>query len=500
MYYLHRHAALFLGLLCFSLSSYSTVLNPAYAPVFMQDEVSIIEIEMDDDDKQLLIHPANVTLDTYYTASIRFVNSIIDTTIENAGIRIRGNTSRNNPKKSFKIDFKEFGGDQFYKLKKLNLKPNNNDPSQMREYLTTLVYRELEVPVARAGYSEVYINNEYMGIYLNVENIDDEFIDRRFGNEEGNLYKCRWGTTLEKSINAYDPDFFELKTNETINDRSKLEELINLLNEKDDGNWNEAIQTIFDVDLYLRQLAVEAMVGHWDGYSYNINNFYLYENPETGKIVFVPYDMDNTWGIDWVGRDWAKRDLLHWSSDYFKTPLTTRILAIPEFNDRYITYLYEVIAFLKSQDYFYSTVNDLFDLLSTSIEEDSYYPLTFGYSSDNFFESYETAFGGHVDYGIWNYIDTRIAYAEKQLPERNAVESIKGTNFAVYPNPMKGNHLTLSGAGSINSTISIYDSWGKPINYTIDEAHRTLTFGQELLPGLYILKSGVETRRFVVGR
>jgi hypothetical protein len=39
-------------------------------------------------------------------------------------------------------------------------------------------------------------------------------------------------------------------------------------------------------------MAVEVMLDHWDGYTFNIKNYEVYHNPETGRIVFMPHDLD----------------------------------------------------------------------------------------------------------------------------------------------------------------------------------------------------------------
>ena len=82
--------------------------------------------------------------------------------------------------------------------------------------------------------------------------------------------------------------------------------LVDVLNHTPEAQFKEAIESVFNVESYLHYLAVEALVGHWDGYSYNKNNFYLYENDDTGLVEFIPYDVDNTFGIDWVGGDWGQ--------------------------------------------------------------------------------------------------------------------------------------------------------------------------------------------------
>jgi hypothetical protein len=112
--------------LVLSEESYCQNINPANNKVFVQNEVSIIKLTLNETDKQNLVFPDDPSIDQYYPAELHFKNSLIDTVLNPIGIRIRGNTSRASYKKSFKIDFKEYGGEQFYKLKKFNLKPNNN--------------------------------------------------------------------------------------------------------------------------------------------------------------------------------------------------------------------------------------------------------------------------------------------------------------------------------------------------------------------------------------
>lgn len=495
---LFSYRQLIFCIFCFAVTSgYSKDLNPAFNKVFLPGEVTIIEIFMDENDKQILINPKDLYADIYYPADFHYKNSKLDTTVNNVGIRLRGKTARGSKKKPFKIDFKEYGGEQFLKLKKLNLKPNTNDPSQLREYLTTLIYRKMDVPVARANYTEVYINGEYMGVYLNVENIDDEFVDRRYDNEDGNLYKCVYGTTLQLSNDPYDNKLFELKTNEDVNDRKTLENFIELINDKSVSNWSEKISAVFEVDNYLKQLAVEAMTGHWDGYTYNINNYYLYENPETGKIVFIPYDMDNTWGIDWVGKDWGTRDLLDWSSDANNTPLSNRLLEVKEFKDKYIRYLYEVLGYFKDYQYFDSIRTNHYSLLSNSIDRDLYFLMSFNFEHSDFYASWEEAAGGHVKYGIADFIETRIRYAEMQLPEITGNDVLETKSFQIYPNPCYGEAINISSFNGDIENLSIFNSLGSKVEFN-QAGKNKLTFKNKLCKGIYIIKYEDKSGKFIV--
>ena len=97
---------------------------------------------------------------------------------------------------------------------------------------------------------------------------------------------------------------------------------------------------IFNLDDYLKIIAMDIFTGNWDGYIYNKNNFYLYHNTATGKFEYIPYDLDNTLGIDWLDRDWGRRDIYDWEQHGDEVrPLYTRIMGIPELKDQYSFYM-----------------------------------------------------------------------------------------------------------------------------------------------------------------
>jgi spore coat protein H len=469
-------------------------INPDFDAIFVQNELSIIELEMNELDKQALVYPDDPSLDIYFQAEMHFKNSKIDEFIPKVGVRIRGNTSRNKVKKSFKIDFKEYGGEQFYQLKKMNLKPNTNDPSMLREALSWMMYRKHNVPAARVSFVELYMNGEFMGVYQNVENIDDEFVDRRFGNEEGNLYKCTWGATLAKNSDLYNNQNIEIKTNETVNDRSKLVEFVKLLNSTPSESWETQMEAVFAVDDYLRQLAVEALIGHWDGYAFNTNNYYLYENPESGRIHYIPYDLDNTWGIDWIGFDWGTKDLLSWHSRSLSVPLTTQLLKRDRYFNIYVDYLNEVLEQWFSMENYMQLYHQV---IKESVGSDEYYLLDFGFNYDDFLNSIDVAWGRHVAYSLRGYSQTRYETAREQIPVSTHVPyNNQLKTMVLYPNPANGIYIHVKGMSETLS-LKVYNSRGEAIPFDLEE-NQTLYFPQPLSKGLYVVKHGNNTAKFSV--
>ena len=57
-------------------------------------------------------------------------------------------------------------------------------------------YQDIGMKSSRASHVTLYINNEYFGLYLSVEHIDDTFISKNFDNDNGNLWKCIWPADL----------------------------------------------------------------------------------------------------------------------------------------------------------------------------------------------------------------------------------------------------------------------------------------------------------------
>ncbi|MDP4743113.1 MAG: CotH kinase family protein, partial [Schleiferiaceae bacterium] len=102
-----------------------------------------------------------------------------------------GNTSRNSGKKSFKISFNSFqSGARWEGLKDLNLNSEHNDPSISRARIGWHLLSDLGLAASRVSPVRLYINGDFYGLYANVEHINDDYVERRYGGKAGNLYKC----------------------------------------------------------------------------------------------------------------------------------------------------------------------------------------------------------------------------------------------------------------------------------------------------------------------
>ena len=386
--------------------------------VFKDDVVPKIHISLPADSLNAILDPVNRDSDYHYKASFVFDNGNIKDTLEEVGFRLRGNTSRKAAKKSFKISFNEFDSDQeFYGLEKMNINGEHNDPSLSRAKLSFDFLRKMQVPASRTNHVELYINNTYFGLYLNVEHIDEQFTQSRFGSE-GPLYKCIYGADLAyrgAAASNYNLSYYELKNPKGSRDYEDLAKFIDVLNNTSDEDFLCAIENVFNVERYLKCLVMDVLTGNWDGPNYNKNNFYLYYNESTGLMEYIPYDLDNTLGVDFIGRDWSTRDIYTWSKGSSGRPFYDKILSNSEFRDRYSYWMNEAVQGYFHPDSMSQKAYAIKTIIQNAAERDTIRTLDYGFSISDFNNSFGYFSKDHVKMGIVDYVQRRIKAVKEQL-------------------------------------------------------------------------------------
>lgn len=429
---------------------------PENGPLFIDTVVPRIDITINPDTLAWIY--ANVYSDTEFRAKFVFDNGINRDTIDPVGFRLRGNTSRVSKKKSFNISFKKFiSGGKLYGLEKLNLNGEHNDPSIMRAKIMWDILRKWEIPAPRANHVRVYINGNYYGLYLNVEHIDEEFVMNRFGNKDGNLYKCTYPADLVykgNDPNLYkflsgDTRAYELKINESIDDYTDLADFIDKLNRTANDNLACSLDEIFNIYDYLKVIAVDIFCGNWDGAIYNKNNFYLYHNTKTNKFEYIPYDVDNTFGIDWFGIDWGKISMYSWQPGGTQyRPIYNRILNESKLRRQFSYYAYQLINNSINIEELMQSIENRKNMIAPYVLIDSYYTKDYGFYYADFLNSFTTSFGRHVKYGIYPYLQTRKESMNQQVELFTMLPVIK------YIAHQRGENQTISFKAKVEVAVA----------------------------------------------
>ncbi len=226
------------------------------------------------------------------------------------GVRFKGNSSLQSSwqagilKLSFKLDFDEFEDDypqidnqRFYGFKKLSLKNNFDDNSMLREKVATDVFRNAGLAASHTAFYTVYVDHgdgpQYFGVYTLVEEIDDTVLDEQFSDDNGNLYKPD-GDAASFASGTYNEEEYVKKNNEDEADFSDVESLLGILNSAtrmtDAAAWRSDLEGVLDTDVFLKYLAVNTVIQNWDTYGRMTHNYYLYNDPATSKLTWIPWD------------------------------------------------------------------------------------------------------------------------------------------------------------------------------------------------------------------
>ncbi|HUW92789.1 MAG TPA: CotH kinase family protein [Bacteroidales bacterium] len=406
---------------------------PDNGPLYTDTVVPRIDITINPDTLDWIYkNPAN---DLEFHAKFVFNNGTVCDTIDPVGFRLRGNTSRYSKKKSFKVSFNTFTpGGKYYGVEKLNLNGEHNDPSVMRSKVMWDILRKWGIPAPRANHVELFINGRYYGLYINVEHIDEEFVFSRFGNKNGNLYKCLYPADL--NYLGSDPDdykllsgdrrVYELTTNKEEDNYSDLAALTDVLENSPDNKLACELEELFNTYDYLKIIAADIFCGNWDGYIYNKNNYYLYHNTATGKMEYIPYDVDNTFGIDWFGVDWAALNIYAWHpGGTEKRPLYSRLINNPELRKQFTYYANQLITTTIDIDSLMLSIEDRKNMIAPFIAEDPFYPLDYGYDYNDFLLSCTKAIGAHVKWGLYPFFHARSMSMSQQIESGAMVPVIK---------------------------------------------------------------------------
>ncbi|MCK4679133.1 MAG: CotH kinase family protein [Bacteroidales bacterium] len=431
---MHKIISLFVLMMAFTALNGQPVF-PDNGPLYNDETVPRIDITIDPGTLEWLYQYENLESNIEFSARFVFDNGEIRDTIEPVGFRLRGNTSRYSNKKSFKVSFNTFtSGGKYFGVEKLNLNGEHNDPSVMRAKVCWDILRKWEIPASRSNHVQLYINDEYYGLYLNVEHIDEEFVKSRFEKNDGNLFKCLYPADLDYlgsnpdlyKMFAGDRRVYELKTNTEADDYSDLAEFINVLNNTPEDELVCRLDEVFNIYDYLKVIAVDILTANWDGPIYNKNNFYLYHNTTSDKFEYIPYDLDNTLGIDWFGVDWANRNIYNWSPGSNEPrPIYNRLMDNVELRDQYSNYIKTLVLSTIDFDSLNNALLQTRNRILPYITNDYYYTLDYGFSTSDFMNSLWHAFGAHVKHGISQFLQERTASIISQVENEEMSPVIK---------------------------------------------------------------------------
>ncbi|EIE82833.1 hypothetical protein G6F46_011184 [Rhizopus delemar] len=327
------------------------------------------------------------------------ITHITATTVKhfvNCGFSISGRTSRYFNKLPYiiKIPKNDYNLNGFRHIK---LRTTDNDPSYIREYLTTEILRAVNQPATRASFARVYFNDRPIGLFIITEKYDTTWLNQNFNRQRdkvyynGILYEGHGGRSSNnradlsfKGLGAFKDAAYEIseapsKGENSFNELNDFTKFINdqstmMLNARDRVimentaavEWEKHI----DVDGFLANMAVEFFLGFGDGYLQNTNNYYLYKDPQVGRFVYIPWDFDYNMGN---GPFKMESILVGDYSEFGKIeelPLTAGILSVPKYRQRFEDILFEIATKIMDTKISFPVIDSVVNLIREDVAWD----------------------------------------------------------------------------------------------------------------------------------
>jgi spore coat protein CotH len=188
------------------------------------------------------------------------------------------------------LNFEKFApGQSFHGLHKISL----NNSVQDRSFITEKICRELfeaaGVPVPRTGHAKVELNGRDLGLRVLAEGWNKQFLKRYFKDVRGNLYDGGFVQDVYDSL--------EVNCGQNPKNNSGLRALASAAREPDLSKRFTRLEQTLDVDRFLSYVAMDVIQCDWDGYAINKNNWRIFHDLESNKMVFFPHGLDQMFGV-----------------------------------------------------------------------------------------------------------------------------------------------------------------------------------------------------------
>lgn len=356
---------------------------------------------------------------------------------EGVGVRFRGNNSYQTGMKRNPLQIKlnhtdKDASHQGYTSVKLS--SALRDPSMVREVLFHEIAAQY-MPSPQASYTKMFVNNEYIGVFVNLESIDGQFLRIHYGSDDRPFFKagvdykpndtpagCKQNIfgalEYEENLDCYRNNF-EMKSDRGW---SALQEMTRILN-REMGK----IESVLDVDRALWMLALNNVMVNLSSYTGARSvNYFLYQD-NNGRFQPVHWDLNLAFGSfknTGAGSDLELRSLqrldplLH--ADNALRPLIKQLLSDPLYRKIYLAHVRQINDDFFANSEYEKRAKELQAMIVVPYSDDKYKQ----YSMDEFQNSLKATTGNRSKIpGITELMSKRARFLQTH-PELTALPSL----------------------------------------------------------------------------
>ncbi len=299
--------------------------------LFDEDSLRTIDLQF-----SMLSYHSYLVNSWYYSPSERIPATLTlnGITYDSVGVRYKGNSTfclpndNFNPKVPYNIDMNYFVDDQqLLGYNKMKLANAWMDPTFVKQIVSSNIYRRY-LPSGESNLVKLNVQGNYLGLYVNDESINKQFLKKHFDEKSGPLFKCdnidRFCDTAN-APSAMPPNLFYMGDDTT--------DYYNSYDMKSDYGWTELvnliktihldfdnIDSVLNVDRTLWAFAVNQVIQNLDCYNtYYVHNYYLYQTKD-GLFQMIPWDLDNSFSGAIMGFDYWNPSNIYEYDPYFTGP------------------------------------------------------------------------------------------------------------------------------------------------------------------------------------
>jgi hypothetical protein len=281
---------------------------------------------------------------------------------EQVSVKRRGNTSRRDAKVNISVylDNDEESG----LPRQLCLLNCIRDPSYQRVRLAFDLLGLARCPVRLSVYAELTLNGFYYGTYVAMPPLDDYHFKQMLpGIKHRAIFKGNYGDLPggaplamrgSQGSDYFTPNSrtesrsYEPRNDTPDSDYDALASFITAFHSQDPSSpaFFDTVRQILDVEGFLRTMVAVNLLGSWDTYYLNSQNYFLHlAIDDKGKkppfATFSLNDVDSLLGVSWPGqkRNWQDKDLLFRGKEIGQIPLITKLLANSKFQAYYMDFM-----------------------------------------------------------------------------------------------------------------------------------------------------------------
>jgi CotH kinase protein/Lamin Tail Domain/Secretion system C-terminal sorting domain len=392
--------------------------------LFDPTQIVKIEIEFPTTNWDFRLDTSEAGADNFTFAKSVKING---TKLDSVGVKWRGNTTFDaaQAKNPLHIELNTFvSGQNFEGQNDLYLNNEKADPAFLREGLGYFLLQNY-MDVARAGFAEVLVNGQFLGLYTLVEEVGTGFVKDHFGSSKGAFFKCspeNPGVSNLSNLAYLGPQeqlYYAKYEKRAVNDLT-WKELVALCDTL--KNFSAAIPKILDVDRCLWMHSANAALVNLNSYTGGFSENYYVFRDEFGRFSPIPFDFSESFGgfalldppTNLSISQLAQLPVATQETNT-KRPLIQQLLADARFRKMYVAHFRTIVAEQITTGNYENQALAWQALLSAKFTADPNKFYTAAQFSGALTTNNSSAIGGATVPGISNLMDDRLLFLQNSI-------------------------------------------------------------------------------------